>query len=239
MKSKNWAKILGLAAILIAGAAFAMSDLYVSGTWRYRITVEIETSEGIKTGSAVHQLSNSTSSVKTLDLPEAGNPPEFKGEAVAIDLGSRGIVFAILPTDPYYMFQHTFYGDRGGATTTEGIKFFNALKGGDRRELSPKDYPWFVMFKNIDDPKSVTLVKGGEFNVDKQEYVPVDYFEKIFGEGVKFKNITLEITDEPVTRGIEGKLKWLPALKGSYLHGGSTSRGAPLGLHVGHFKKGE
>lgn len=224
----------------MAGAAWAMGDIYVSGTWRYKITVEVETPEGIKTGSAVHELSGSDSSIKILDLPEVGNSPEFRGEAVVVDMGKRGVVFAILPTDPYYMFYRTFYEDRGGATTIEGIKFFNSLEKGLKKDLGTKDYPQFVMFKDIDDPKTVTLVKGARFDADRQEYIPVDNFEKIFGPGVKLKNITLEITDEPVTWGIEKWLPWLPDRYRGNIDGSLTTNSAELSnnLNFGNFKKG-
>lgn len=178
--------------VMVAGTAFGMGDLYVSGTWRYRMTVEIETPEEIKTGSAVHELSNANSSVEIMSFPEAGNPPTFKGEAVAVDMGARGVVFAILPTDPYYMFFYTFYPALAGATTVEGIKFFNSLPSGLKKDLPPKHYPPFVMFKDMDDPKTVTAVDTTKF-------------AETFGEGVRFKSITLEITDEKVTWGIINK----------------------------------
>jgi hypothetical protein len=205
MKLVSWGKILGIAVVLVASAAMAadISNLYVSGTWRYKMTVEIETPEGLKTGSAVHELSNSATDMKFMDFPEAGNAPKFKGEAVAIDLGKQGIVFAILPTDPYYMFFHTFYGNRGGATTVEGIRFFNSLKIGEKRTLPINDYPWFVMFKDINEPKTVMLVHGAEFDAEKQDYIPVDRFREVFGKGVKIKNIMLETTKEPVTSEID------------------------------------
>ena len=42
--------------VLVAGTAFAMSDYIVPSTWRYKITVEVETPEGIKSGSAVREV---------------------------------------------------------------------------------------------------------------------------------------------------------------------------------------
>ena len=60
--------LMAIALILTAGTAFAMSDLYVSGTWRYRITVEVETPEGLKSGSAVREAWASASSIR-IGLP--------------------------------------------------------------------------------------------------------------------------------------------------------------------------
>lgn len=242
MKKSSWIKIVGLAILLIAGTAIAadVTSVYVSGVWRYKMTVEVETPEGLKTGSAVHEVSNSASDLKFMDFPESSNAPKFKGEAVAIDLGKRGTVFAILPTDPYYMFIHTYWGNKGGATTVEGIHFFNSLKIGDERNLPANDYPWFVMFKDIKEPKTVMLIKGMKFDADKQEYVLVDQFREMYGAGVKIKSIKLEITKEPVTWNIEKQLTWLPARYKGTLDGKFAGGGPELAniLHSGNFHQG-
>jgi len=85
------------ALLVIAGVttAVAMSGKNSSGTWRYRVTVEIETPEGIKSGSAVRELSVGT---PLINLPDAGNPGRIRGEAVVIDLGVIGKVFSLLPS---------------------------------------------------------------------------------------------------------------------------------------------
>ncbi len=59
-----------------------------------------------------------------------------------------------------------------------------------------------MTFTDINDPKSVTLVRGWVFNKDKQDYDPVNDFEKIFGAGLKIKNITITVTDESVSWGV-------------------------------------
>lgn len=212
MKKTFWITVLVLALGAAGAIASGMTDFYVSGKWRYRLTVEIETPEGVKTGSAVHELSNSDSNVEILDFPQSVNPPEFKGEAVVVDLGKRGVVFAILPTDPYWIFLKTF--PVSDATGTEGIKYYNSLPVGLKKDLPLDQYPPFVMFKDMNDPKSVTLVKGHRFDADKQEHIPVDSFETLFGPGVRLKSITVEITEDPVTWGVADKhLKWLDALR--------------------------
>ncbi|MGH1404918.1 MAG: hypothetical protein ACRBDL_11835, partial [Alphaproteobacteria bacterium] len=58
--------------------------------------------------------------------------------------------------------------------------------------------------------------------------------------GVKLKSVSLEMTRAPMTVGVVGhRLKWLQELGGNYLHGGITSKNAPLGLHEGNFQKGD
>ena len=66
-----------------------------------------------------------------------------------------------------------------------------------RVELGSKLYPMLVTFSDINDPKSVKLVKP-------------DDLASIFGPGYSLKSITLEITDEAVTEGkVEALLGWL------------------------------
>ena len=55
--------------------------------------------------------------------------------------------------------------------------------------------PYFVRFRNIADPKSV-------------EQVDPDDLAKSFGPGVKLKSLTVQMTDEPVTSGIEKRFLW-------------------------------
>jgi len=63
-----------------------------------------------------------------------------------------------------------------------------------------KQYPLLVTFSDVDDPKSL------------QKLDP-DNLAAIFGEGYKLKSITLEITDEPVTKGrVEQVLGWWNSL---------------------------
>ncbi len=199
-------KVLIVLCVLMLGgvAAYAMSDVYVSGVWRYKMTVTVETPEGEISGSAVREISNSASSIKIIDLPEAGNPAKERGEAVVVDLGHRGILFALISSASDYELYEAFpYSNGGGGeTTVGGIKHFNALKLGMKAALK-KNIPKMVTFTDMKDPKSVVLVRGGKFNPETQKSEFVDDFEKFFGAGVRLKSVTVEITDEPVTWGIE------------------------------------
>ncbi len=83
------------------------------------------------------------------------------------------------------------------------------------------------------------------------EKVDPFHLEKSFGANVQLTRATLEIvpsgiwpfnwygiTGVPITTGIETRLSWLRLLNGRYLGGAQTSRGAPLELNSGDFKKG-
>lgn len=185
-----------------------------SGTWRYKMTVVVETPEGIKSGFAVREMSNSRSKFE-IDLPQVVHPAKIKGEAVAVDLGDRGVLFALLTGGRYgpdyarTILFDVFPSGQGG-NSVEGIKYYRKLSG-VKEVLSPVQYPTLVMFRDINDPKSVTRVMStdGGWGYVRSEKIKTreDRFEELFGKGVRLREITLEMTDEPVTWGVQ---KWFP-----------------------------
>ena len=194
-------KVLGLIVLLIigVGTAVAMSEKYPSGTWRYRVTVEIDTPEGVKSGSSVHELSVATPLV---NLPDVGNPASIKGEAVVIDLGERGVVFALMSNQSWKNGLYQAFPTKA-PSSTEGIRhYMDTLKVGMTGEWKTNT-PRMVTFTDMDDPKSVRLVYS------KFRDQLTDNFENLFGQGTRLKLITVEITNDPVTWKIEkylGKL---------------------------------
>lgn len=181
--------------------ASAEEDLITRGTWRYKMTVTVETPEGIKSGSAVREVWNSTSKIK-LNLPQAVNPAKIKGEAVVVDLGERGKLFALLSGYKLHEGHSTqvLYHYFGGGTNAEGIKHMANLKDA-KATLEPPYYPLLVTFTDLNDPKTVKPV----LEMKKAEKHPFefeitgDHFEELFGKSVKLKDITIEMTEEPVT----------------------------------------
>lgn len=203
---------LGLIAIgvLMIGtvAAWAIEQKTNSYNLHYKVTVSIETPEGIKTGSAVREISNS---VPTIDWPDVGNPGNVKGEAVVVDLGDRGQVFALIDDKEDNRFYNAFPvpGEKigNGGSSPEGIAYYHTLKPGAKGTLNPKLFPGLprlVTFINSDDPKSLASVMYWDRNWSHDDgtyYMQDDKFEELFGKDVKFKEMTYEITRDPVTWG--------------------------------------
>jgi hypothetical protein len=225
---------LAIIFISVSAGAYAMGEKAISGTWKYKITVEIETPEGIKSGSAVREISNS---VPTIDLPDVGNAADVRGEAVVIDLGNRGTLFALISDRSDEELYKAF--PTQGPSTAKGIQYYNTLKPGMKADLKTS-HPTMVMFKDINDPKSVTLVYGHRFDIKEQKEVFVDNFESIFVTGIKLKGITIEITDQPLTKKIDKLLSWLVGLT-SNIDGTSATFSNELSnvLHVGNFRTGK
>ena len=202
---------------------------YPSGTWRYKMTVEVETPEGIKTGTAIREV---TFQLVPQLTPEMNPTTNLRGEAVVVDLGKRGVLFALLHGHtigadhakflPFYIFPF-----KGSTRKEEGLRYYSNLKAGPK-VIEPQFYPILVRFRDMNDPKTVENLLDmeeclGHHGAGEPLCVQKDRFEESFGEGVKVKAITIEMTDEPITTGIVKWLHWLPSyynvmLDGSRVH---------------------
>lgn len=225
--------------LLLIGVVVWWTFPFPSSHWRYKITVEVDTPEGVKSGSAVREMFFST---EPRIFPEqAGFSFRTEGEAIVVDLGTRGHLFVLFGNELHDAFPNPYYKMGRVEKYWEYMRYYSDLKYGNTAQLLPADkWPQMVMFKNIKDPKSVTLVRGGRFNVQKQDYDSVDDVEELFGTDVKIKQITVEITNESVTWGIDKVLTWLPERKNGSLDGQLLGGGPELSniLHYGNFKTG-
>jgi hypothetical protein len=215
-------KVLVGVALLIALLTGWWKYEFPSGTWRYKMTVTVETPEGLKTGYAVRE-------VRFREFPQilgatSGTSVSTRGEAVVVDLGHEKYLFALMDVDGSYRIVYDAFPHQS-ENVHEYIHYYKSLTG-QKKVLEHNQYPTFVTFTDIKDPKSVVAVAR-------------DNLAGPFGAGVTLKDITLEMTDEEVTWGIETYLGWLDTVKGGYLDGGFTMRNSPLGLHGGNFKNGE
>lgn len=200
---------------------FIMDKIYpTSYNLNYKMTVTVETPEGIISGSAVRQITNG---VPSTVWPGVGNPAGVYGEAVVVELGKRGILFALISDKSDLEFYSAFreYWPRGGATP-EGIAHYAGMSVGTKGVLNPKNppgYPQLVTFTDLNDPLSVTEAQIWEQNEMGHFDLKDDRMEKIFGKGVKLVAITLEITEEPATARIKEILPWIPNYYNNLLDG--------------------
>lgn len=215
--SKALLIFLGIAGIAVfAAGAMGMSDLYVSGTWRYKMTVVVETPEGIKTGSAVREVQAKRQRSILTSIGEITKTFVI-GEAVIVDLGERGVLFKLMDIDGSHgVVYEAFPFPDGAPLTPEGVQYYDSLyeKVGDQKfslERRSDHYPGFATFTDLNDPKSV---KG----------VHPDKLDEHFGEGVRIKEIFVQMTDEQVTDIMMRWLPWLASRKGvqGYLGGESS-----------------
>lgn len=193
--------LAGAAAISIGGCVGPFRNHY-----RFKLTVEVETPEGLKSGFSVIEV------WAAYEMP--GSQRRLwgvKGEAVAVDLPGGQVLFALLKT-------HAIHEDMAGLSmTTLDPRFRNdvvesaeriAKRDGIRSptEVAPKNYPLLVRFINIADPESVELVDPGALNA-------------AFGAGVRLKRITVQATNDAVSEEIGRRLEAMGVKAGHGLGG--------------------
>jgi hypothetical protein len=239
-RAKAYLAALGAAAAILV-AILAFSWWFLDGSTmrprilRSRLTLVVETPEGERSGSSVTQ--------ETISFPGGLTRAQgyaiwstLIGEAVVVDLGPRGILFSTFERqsilsrgggDAYNAGlaafpRAKFGGDRSGTTSLDPYATYldnlNRIK--PEAALSLEALPALVKFGDLNDPSSVALV-------DPQDLAAS------FGPGVTFQGATVEITDDPITHGIDARLSWLKSSKvAEYLFPNPTHQPPPDGRVV-------
>lgn len=203
-------------------------------THRYRMTVEVETPEGLRTGSSVIEV---TSRREIRILPEMHiRSSTMRGEAVAVDLPGGQTLFALLRGEGNRHFGN-LNGDALGPPGAEARKLgadpaaiprkiMSRNAAGEPIEIS--GLPILVRFRNIRNPASVELVDP-------------DNLAASFGKAVSLRRITLQVTDDPVTTDIKKRLPWLLQYYDRMLDGHrlNDSKNLANNLSAGDFLLGE
>ena len=199
-------------------------------SYRYKLTVEVDTPQGLKTGYAVREI-NYKQGIKLPD--SSGFSVTQRGEAVAVDLPGGQTLFVLLETDAYVTLQTGFGGDSPemldvakADKRVSVVKPFPPTIGTDPTDPSNRfhGYPRFVRFKDLHDPLTMTTIKP-------------DNLAASFGPGVTLKRITIQMTDEPVTAGISQRLEWLNRLE-RYQSDQTNPFTSTLSAGIGNFKVG-
>jgi hypothetical protein len=166
--------------------------------YRFRLTVEVDTPQGLRLGSSVMEVASAATTIK---LPEsAGLATYLRGEAVAVDLPG-GTMFALV--------SETASGQTLAAEATLALEpiergvpesFLAAVQKLSRRDqrgkmsiLPPSGYPKLVRFRNPADRNSIEVVD------------PLNLASS-FDHGVSLRRITVTVTNEPLKTGIEKRL---------------------------------
>lgn len=200
-----------LAALL---AIFLLSGCDQRRDWHQKMSLTVETPDGVKSALSVIEVKS-----RYVGPDSMGNEVFYglRGEAVTMEIAPGRYLFVLLEES----FSELYYRSSPESFSNPKNRGKWLAEMPSMREVVnvPWDrFPMLVTFDDIKNPASVKRVNPSKLAAS-------------FGQGYRFKSITLEITDEPVTEGrIGGVLGWLEQLEGGYLHGGFTSKGAPLGL---------
>jgi hypothetical protein len=214
---KFWAGLglLGLSAVIVWKLAFP------TYTHRYRLTIEIQDGDQVRSGSGVIEVANQSHGPLE-GLVYGTHDATVSGRAPLIDLGSRGVLLATMgpyrPTEPdtltgmkpFYASDlaiAAFYGSRAVARRVlvpvnpnakiDGVPAWQAIA----QEIGTRDLPteYAPEFVWLSDPS------------DRSTAVPmtVSRVPEFLGAAVRIKRMEIEITSEKFSDEIFKKLPWL------------------------------
>jgi hypothetical protein len=201
--------LFGLPMLSLAGCGSAAKH-----TYRYKLTLAVETPDGVK--SSFNVVERSEYKVK---YPHSGVRGSTTGEALYLDLGAnRKPLIGLLTrrvgssVEPYFPNEKTYFGVHyeWAGDRNPGLEALARSRGA--KTLAMADLPELVTFPDPANPKTVMAVD------------PKD-LQATLGPGITWRRMTIEITDDPVTTGIEQKLPWLTKVYSTMLDGRRPGQG--------------
>jgi hypothetical protein len=191
--------------------------------FKAKVTVYVDTPEGVRSGSSVYELWANWSNPGATSRVYGQ-----RGEAVAVDLPNGKTLFSLLITikdefEGIIRMVLTTVDPEFENTMVESTKKLSGYGNSDPYMVAPENYPVFVTFDDIKDPTSIKKVD------------PVD-LSASFGEGYRLRAVAVQVTtDEAVTKEIHKRLEWLHAINQKRFGQKSPPTGIPLGNFNGLF----
>ena len=171
---------------------------------KYRLTVEVETPEGVKSASGVMAVHPDRSYSR-------GGKTSTRGDAVFVDLGGgKNLVALLAHADKSLELDDINYvALRAYKAAGQNVSFNQMSRMTGKVPVKGEVIPVLVSFADPADPATARLV-------------PPDNSEGVLGKGIRLRGISAEVVPngvwpldfggplgDPVTRGIEAKLPWL------------------------------
>jgi hypothetical protein len=213
---KGWLVALGIfAGLVILAAGLLWLNFYYIHV-RYRLTIEVQDGDQIKTGSSVIDVSYNIE--PDCCSPSHRNPfPTPVGNAPTVDLGERGMLFLTFVDAMRTPEQHRAYNEQVSCSFNNiGCLPFAAYgKPGEisnfrrkkaalndlLRQSGPRDVPFAVLpklvrFLDINDPHTLVPVSPNDLSAS-------------FGPSVQLKRVILELTNDAITPAPKIWPRWL------------------------------
>lgn len=214
-----------------------ISDHITQYPFRYRVTVQVDTPDGVKSGSSVVEALYFRQMIFQ-QLVGPRFPINFKGEATFVDLGGGRNVVLTVSGGPAYLavraFQFPWGITRADSEMRDAVA--KAKQAGPKATpLGGAPYihlPMMVTFRDVADPKSVELVDPHKFAAT-------------FGPGYALKTIIIEASDEPISEEMGQRLPWFqefwddPKRRNHGLDGSYFSYSVTPFMISGHYLKRE
>jgi hypothetical protein len=203
---------------VVVGGASSAGVLALAGcdgpyaSYRYRLALTVQDG-GLKTGSSVVEVAEHYT--RNIDSPGLRSNAR-RGEATLVDLGGGRLLLGLLTGGARWIGQSlpknppkTTWTDSPSGMLIEALGLpdswqrqaapdCGSLLGRPPFRLSPEQMPNLVTFADASDPTSLAWV-------DPRDLAAT------FGPGVTLAAATIEITNDPVTQGLENRLPWLRA----------------------------
>jgi hypothetical protein len=205
---------------VVLAIAVTLTGCSRSESYRFKLTLALNTPDGVKRGSSVAERV-----FWEVSIPARGLAHSFRGEAVYLDLGpSARPLIALLTSHLHEKREGTVWDWSGGDLLSrlyglpsedfmDHVARLARMRGPHR--IDPEDLPDLVTFADVNDPNSVIEVDPNNL-------------QATLGPNITWNEITLESTDEPVTKNIDAKLRWIPTYKDKMLDGARYHNGRTL-----------
>jgi hypothetical protein len=186
---------------LLGGAYAAYAIAYPTYSYRYRITIEVDTADGVKAGSSVLET-------KTIQYPRwvtlgaNDHQTTVRGEAVFVELGGGRNLVALLALRPHAEDgRAALFAPRSFFSIVEGVphdiewtKQLSTMSG--RRPYAGDRRPTLVTFADPNNPASV-------------REVPFEDPQSVLAPDVQSVRAWIDLTKDPVTENLKTKLPWI------------------------------
>ncbi len=200
-----WATCAG-AIVLFVAAAVVVHIENSPHTLRYRLTLSVNTPDGVKTGSNVVQMRAPGVAIN--------ETPELLGQATVVDLGAgqpllvalmtkvlrtsqQGHDFAWGEIGPHLnLFKPCFRSSSPPNRLTPGMEMDDAASCRQAIALTPADMPDVVAFDDPSKPSTIKLIDPTNLAAT-------------FGPDVTWNAITLTPTTDPVSYDLDERLPWI------------------------------
>ncbi|WP_143271553.1 hypothetical protein [Bradyrhizobium mercantei] len=171
---------------------------YPTYSYRYRLTIDIETDGKLHSGSSVVEVIWYAHLMPAL----VSFSSELRGQAALVDLGPRGVVVATLVANDWgehntnagwgalWLVPRAF----GVEDTIDGLPAVTRLRG--KRKLGLNNLPRLLWFSNPQDPHTAKTIL-------------VDEIASVLGPSARFAGASVEMTSDPLVIDIRQKLPWV------------------------------
>jgi hypothetical protein len=223
---RGWT-ILAIICFIIAGVSIG----FPTYTHRYRLTVDIDTPDGVRSGSSVFEVARKD--VRWILIAQGRYEFRVRGAAAFVDLGNGRNVVALLATGRTAQNTDQIVSlgiEAYGHYKWDEDAWAGRLQMSGPVELKPPLVPTMVTLSDTADERTARVIyatetretNDGRTGSRRTPTVAVDDFTNVFGEGVGLRSVRIESVSEglwplnlfglsgtPITRDIADRLPFL------------------------------